>query len=332
MIQRASYVRRNVRPEKAIVTAPHAVGIDPASSPSARWGCAAATIWRQPPRKRAQSWLPAVADGALQEPMQPEWSYCRFGEFSLRMLKFLNLKIPVLKELEVDSAQLIQALASLLWPLMALLVLFLFKPAVAAIIESAKSRKFTLKIGGQELTREEANQVQQTLIADLQKKVSEIEQRLAGAATGIEPRATASFVEPTSSASRILWVDDHPKGNSYFVEQLSDAGFKVVLARSTAEGARKFDSQTFSTIISDMGRREGLVYHPTAGLDLLRLVRQKDPKIPFVIYCSWKASVRYKEQALGLGATAITSSPTELYGILNLGVGHPNLEETMTTS
>jgi hypothetical protein len=79
----------------------------------------------------------------------------------------------------VDTLQkLIQAIASLLWPLIVVAVLFLFRPAIIALIESAKSRKFTLKIGGQELSMEEVNQQQQNLIADLQTQVSNIQRRL----------------------------------------------------------------------------------------------------------------------------------------------------------
>ena len=68
-----------------------------------------------------------------------------------------------------------------------------------------------------------------------------------------------------------------------------------------------------------MGRTEGLRYHPTAGLDLLEQIRKQDKAIVFVIYSSALAGQNYGRQALELGATAVTSSPTELFGILNLG-------------
>lgn len=80
----------------------------------------------------------------------------------------------------MDGIQrLLQAVAVLLWPLIVLFIIILFRPAVSAIVESARSRKFTLKIGGQELTMEEANANQRSLIADLQDQVSEIKKEFA---------------------------------------------------------------------------------------------------------------------------------------------------------
>ncbi len=59
----------------------------------------------------------------------------------------------------VDQVQkLIQAIATALWPVIVIILVLKFRPAITAIVESAKSRRFTLKIGGQELTMEEANQ------------------------------------------------------------------------------------------------------------------------------------------------------------------------------
>jgi hypothetical protein len=47
-----------------------------------------------------------------------------------------------------EFRDLLDGVAALLWPLIVIAILYLFRPAVVAIIESAKSRKFTLKMGG----------------------------------------------------------------------------------------------------------------------------------------------------------------------------------------
>lgn len=218
----------------------------------------------------------------------------------------------------MDSLQkIIQALASLLWPVIVLVIVLRFRPAITAIVESARSRKFTLRIGGQELTMEEANQTQQKLIADLQGQVAEIQKRLDGAVAG--PRApTGSPTPPIDNVKSMLWVDDNPKNNSYFVEHLSELGIRVDTAVSTAEAARLFDSRQYDYVISDMGRLEGGMFNSRAGLDLLRSVRGKNPTIPFVFFSSQKALENYGQQALELGATGMTSSPTRLFGMLNL--------------
>ncbi len=216
----------------------------------------------------------------------------------------------------MDAAQkLLQALASLLWPVIVLVIILRFRPAIVAIVESARSRKFTLRIGGQELTMEEANQTQQKLIADLQAQVAEIQKKLDGASTRT---VTAPPTPPIASVKTLLWVDDNPKNNSYFIEHLSELGVKVDTAVSTAEAARLFESRRYDYVISDMGRLEGGAFNSRAGLDLLSIVRARNPAVPFVFFSSPKALDAYGQQALALGATGMTSSSTRLFGMLNL--------------
>ncbi len=239
----------------------------------------------------------------------------------------------------MDAAQkLIQAFATLLWPLIVVALLFLFRPAVAAIIDSARSRKFTLKIGGQELTMEEANQVQQKLIADLQIQVSDIQQKLtdylpAAHLVTSAPSASATLIPstysppPAAGSSRgfsLLWVDDNPKNNSYFIQQLLEQNVRVDLARSTVDGLARFEKQHYDCIVSDMGRVEEGKFNPTAGLDLLQAVRIKSPSVLFVIFSSSRALATHSKTARDLGANLLTSSPTELTGMLNAAIAsHP---------
>jgi len=55
-----------------------------------------------------------------------------------------------------ELKNLLEGVAALLWPLIVIAILYRFGPALVAVIESAKSRKVTLKVGGQELTMEQA--------------------------------------------------------------------------------------------------------------------------------------------------------------------------------
>ncbi|MGD0735071.1 MAG: response regulator [Terracidiphilus sp.] len=219
----------------------------------------------------------------------------------------------------MDATQkLLQGIAAVLWPLIAIFLVVRFRPAIAAIIESARSRKFTIKIGGQELTMEEANQVQQNLIADLQNQVSEIQKKLGSSETSDQLKAFESVAASIPKVPSILWVDDVPKNNSYFIQQLSDIGVKIDLAQSTLEGEALLKSRKYDFLISDMGRKEALNYNKTAGIDFLEFVRKTDKVTPLVIYCSSRALRDYGQKALELGATAVTASPTELSGILKL--------------
>jgi CheY-like chemotaxis protein len=221
--------------------------------------------------------------------------------------------------------KLLQAISAILWPLIVIFLIFCFRPAVAVIIESARSRKFTLKIGGQELTMEEANQVQQSLIKDLQTQVAEIQKKLDSPKDSTQLTESAPLEITISAGKCLLWADDNPKNNSYFIEQLTDLGIRVDLALSTAEAKALFEKNTYRYVLSDMGRLEQGRFNPVAGIELLKYVREKNKTIPFVIFCSSRAVNIYKEEALMAGATAITSSPTELSGILNLGAASAHM-------
>jgi len=214
--------------------------------------------------------------------------------------------------------KIVQALSTLLWPLIVIAVIILFRPAVSALIESAKSRKFTIKIGGQELSMDEADEQQRSLIADLQAQFADLRKRLEPAEPQQEVGAHPQVQLSTDSASSVLWVDDEPKNNAYFIEALERAGVRVDLARNTAQGLSMFGRRRYSVVISDMGRREDGKENFTAGLDLLKAVRERDKRVPFIIFCSTRGVAAHAKEAYQLGANGITSSASELYGLLNL--------------
>jgi CheY-like chemotaxis protein len=223
----------------------------------------------------------------------------------------------------MDAAQkLLQAIATVLWPSIVVLVIVLFRPAAKAIMESAKSRKFTLKIGGQELTMEEANSVQQKLIADLQAQVSALQKSMGGAPPTEPLKMPESNAAPISRGNLLLWVDDNPKNNAYFIQQLNEVGITVDTATSTAEGCSRFNSRKYDYVITDMGRKEDRKgdppFNPHAGIDLIKSVREKDKRVPIIVFSSVRALSEYGSQALQAGANAVTSSTTELFGLLNV--------------
>jgi CheY-like chemotaxis protein len=216
------------------------------------------------------------------------------------------------------TAKLLEAVSTLLWPLIVVAVIMTFRPAVAAIIESAKSRKFTLKIGGQELSMEEASEQQRDLIADLQSQVADLRKHLQAPIKATRDAHVLDASVSQHPGSSVLWIDDHPKNNSYFVEQLQKLGVAVDLAMSTAEGLEKLARRRYSVVISDMGRHEDGHSKPTAGLELLKCIRERDDSLPVVFFCSAHAVRKYRDEALRLGASGISSSATELFGLLHL--------------
>ena len=135
---------------------------------------------------------------------------------------------------------LVAAVSALLWPVIVVGVLVIFHSPIRDLIGSAKSRKITIKIGGQELTMDEATEQQSKLIANLQSQIADIQGRLAQVSPA-ELSAQPSLPAPVQQLSSVLWVDDEPKNNSYFVEELGRLGVRVDLARTTSEGLSKFN-------------------------------------------------------------------------------------------
>jgi CheY-like chemotaxis protein len=188
-----------------------------------------------------------------------------------------------------------------------LCALFLFRQEIASVIESAKSRKVTVKLGENELTLQENSDQQRRAITDLQKNVI------------AHAPVSKAFVKPPRRIRSILWVDDNPRNNFYMVQQLRDWEVSIDLALTTEEGIGKFRRGRYDCVLSDLKRREHGLDNSEAGLELLRRIRDEDKETPFVIFCGQQGARARRQQALESGATGITASPTELYALLGFG-------------
>lgn len=213
-----------------------------------------------------------------------------------------------------DFAVLLNAIATMAWPVLAGALVYRFRTQIGQVIESVRSRGFTLKIGGQELTVAEANEQQRTLIADLQTQVMTLRSAMEAAGMAIASTAEPQGVQAPKRRA-VLWVDDNPKNNSYFIEQLRKAGSEVDLAASTAEGLSRMARKEYGLILTDMGRVEGGDFRPTAGLDLLAGARKVYPGTPVVFVTTAQSVMRYRTQVEAAGAR-ITNSVTELASIV----------------
>lgn len=77
-----------------------------------------------------------------------------------------------------NIAKLLEAIGSILWPIILAIVVLKLWPVVESILSTAKSWKFTIKVAGQEISMEEANQQNRSLIEDLQARVIELTRAL----------------------------------------------------------------------------------------------------------------------------------------------------------
>jgi PleD family two-component response regulator len=179
-------------------------------------------------------------------------------------------------------SKLISAFAALSWPLVIGIVLYKLREPIHALLDSARGRKFTIRVAGNELTMEEASDQQRVILTDLQNKIAELEKH-------IEPKSGVDDILRDSSRKSVLWVDDNPRNNSYIVASLEARNVAVDLASSTNEALAKFNKAHYDFIISDMGRPE-----------------------------SDKAAKNLRSDALKAGAAEITSSGTTLLTALPL--------------
>lgn len=246
-------------------------------------------------------------------------------------------------------ADLISAIAALLWPLLVIVVLLVFGRQLLSKLRS--SDDVTLEIGGQRLNFKQTTDQQSDMITDLQREVASLKRRLDHAAsvpggatsqagegtppgyvlpdpegetaedfegTVQKPDDTSWMLEeqerrisgPTGPALRsILWVDDHPENNAVLADSWRRDGAHVEIARSTSEALQLLESHAYGLIISDMGRQESGLDVPDAGLRLLSKLRMIDPVTPFVLYGNVGP---FAVTAKAAGATMVTGSTFEL--------------------
>ena len=215
-----------------------------------------------------------------------------------------------------DLTKLIQALSTAAWPALVFFVVWFYRKQVSGIIESARSRGFALEVAGQKLTMAEVTEQQQKFIEDLQKQLNEIKKKVEGFQVSPETLLTQTPISP-GQANSILWVDDNPKNNSFFIDLIQKRGYRVDLAYSTAEGIGLAERNSYRLILSDMGRTENGRYKEDAGIDLLQELKKRGSEVPFIVFCSESAARRFRERVSELGGRAITADSTNLRALLD---------------
>ncbi|WP_157833857.1 response regulator [Ruminiclostridium josui] len=106
----------------------------------------------------------------------------------------------------------------------------------------------------------------------------------------------------------ILWVDDCPENNVYVRNILENYGLKFDLALSTERALNFMENNTYSLVISDMGRKEG----PREGYVLLKKIRDSGNKIPFIIFSSDGSRLEHRVEAEKNGAQGSTDTVPEV--------------------
>lgn len=209
-----------------------------------------------------------------------------------------------------NIAKLVEAIASLIWPVLAMSIVWIAREPIRAFIRSWAWRKSTLKVGDFEITIDDYNQQQRDVISDLQDKIIALEKRL-DSLPGPERIVTT---KPVQAIRSILWVDDYPENHAQIIEQLKSKEISVVQEKTTDEAISRLSASKFDLIITDMHRVEFNREHNEAGMELISAIKEHNFSIPIIVYFgrSKRPVIRYKDIAISAGANMVISSPTDL--------------------
>ncbi|MEV0086735.1 response regulator [Saccharopolyspora sp. NPDC050642] len=233
--------------------------------------------------------------------------------------------------------ELITAIAQLLWPLIALLAIVVFRRAIGRVLRTAEKRELEFEIGGQKLTMHELNDQQTEMIQDLQRQLSMLSKELADRdrigipAETPKPLPVPALPEPPeisgngdghtedevppvgSEPLAVLWVSEKPEAHAILAEQLRDNGVRVTMTTNNDAALSELSQRQYRLIVEDMGRKENGRWRPDAGLALLRELRDLGVDTPVIVYSTQRAQQQYGDQARRLGAVGTTSSAYEMF-------------------
>lgn len=207
-----------------------------------------------------------------------------------------------------DVAKVIEAITGLAWCLLAAMVLWKLFPVLRIALET---RKVTVKVGGMELSfQEAAEQVEKQVAATraLGERVELLSARV-DLLGGHEQARPAELARPPTAIRQraVLWVDDTPRNNAYEIATLEGDGVQIVLAQSTGEAMRALEKSVFSLVITDMTREEGGTRVTDAGAQLIRRMREEALDTPVVVYTTRRKGEDWAERLRGNHAAVVWS-------------------------
>ena len=228
--------------------------------------------------------------------------------------------------------ELITSVAQILWPLITLLAIFVFRRGIGRVLRTAEKRELEFEVGGQKLTMHELNDQQNEMIQDLQRQLSLLSRQLDAKERGA-PEPLPEVLEPQPQLGAdleeqelppvnapvgpepfaVLWVAEKPESHALLVEQLRDNGVRVSMVSTTGEALAELAERPYRLIVSDMSRTEDGRYRTDAGLALLNELRDLGVDTPVIVYCGPRMEQQYGTRAQQAGAVAITSSAYEMF-------------------
>jgi len=212
-------------------------------------------------------------------------------------------------------AQNVEAISSLIWPAIVVVIFCILYPQIKHII---KSRTFSIKVAGMELNVQNVADQLSEQIHELQKKTIELACKIEDNETG-----NKELVKPLNGVSkgkwRVLWVTGKHENNAFEIDYLEKDGVEVIKAHSTDEAMQILQVQAdiIDAVVTGVSRKENNdVVNPQAGLELLKKVKNEGFKTPVFVMCSEKSIQEYYYKLKEEGAEEATSSSLDLLAFL----------------
>jgi CheY-like chemotaxis protein len=101
----------------------------------------------------------------------------------------------------------ITAVASLLWPLLILAALIVYRRPLGRLLRSAERREWTLEIAGQKLSMGQVREQQSALISDLQRQLGTMRQDLGRMRAQLDAMSYAQYRQPSEPAAEAATDD-----------------------------------------------------------------------------------------------------------------------------
>lgn len=204
--------------------------------------------------------------------------------------------------MNVTLGEVSDLVGALAWPAAALVIVIIFRRPLKALLtrEDVQVSAFgglTISARGQAAAARE--------LVDAARSRQDATVDLQDAEIGVQ--VAARGVEVLGRHPQILWVDDRPSLNQHEVAALHALGMHVSLSASTEDALRRFRTQSYDLVVSDMGRPPDA----RAGYTLLNALRGSGDLTPFVIYASSDRPEHFDE-AVRRGASGSTNRPDEL--------------------
>lgn len=108
--------------------------------------------------------------------------------------------------------------------------------------------------------------------------------------------------------SKILIVDDEPRGVKLLRQKLEERGHSVASAGTFSAALERVTSELFDLLLTDVRLPDG------SGIDLLGRTREQQPELPVIVVTAY-GDIRDAVRAMQLGAVEYVQKPFELEAI-----------------